>query len=450
MQLFPRKKSSPRHINDVFFDPKRQTLDLREKTWKLELSRNKVLGFFRHHVWMSLASLILFVGLVVLIWGKPSQTKADTIVFYPSSCLGGWKNPDHAAGKPEGESGKRDDDFTNQNSSVLSNSSSQIFCGSFKGEIPPATTPQKIILSFYWRLKAVEDPIPAPAVITDENANSTLEVILDTPSTTPTSITNEVPPAPEPVPESSPETPIDPVSFFRTFIPVAYAEEVATTTPTSTPEVLPASDEFLEVLYTLDGSEWVSLGKIKAADLSAARFEIPASAYSRWTDLAKLQMQIRSLPTFDNPGALYLDGMVLEVSYGEVDKIQEAYEDQNKPHIKGDDATTTPLRITAGLDQNNIEILKISSDSDTLGGIDVYNAVTDTLVLTANPDQTSSYEVSVLYFTPGVYTLLRRDSQTSCNNLSLKACRFQEGFKDETMFQIIAPVASSTPEDMNP
>lgn len=188
-------------------------------------------------------------------------------------------------------------------------------------------------------------------------SNEELEPALETPAEPgPTPETPEEPastpepePAPEPEPEPSPE-PSDPVSLRNSFIPRAFAQEVeiieVTTEPAKEPaeapvgEVLestmseePTVDEatevaeseetpavvsgdapILEVLYTLDGTDWRSLGTVHStADQSA--FEIPIADVPTPDDLAKVQIAVHALPVLDERPDLYLDSMWLEIEY---------------------------------------------------------------------------------------------------------------------------------------
>ena len=383
------------------------------------------------------------------------MTRAESVVFYPSACLGGWNNPDHASGKPEGDQGKRDDDYTSDNSAVLSNISAQIFCGGFKGEIPPESEPKSIRVSFFWTLKAEEKFVQSSSSVSqidsvsvsgpDSTTTPATQAITPSVSATPSSpiISSTTPDVPASLPDQ--QTPAAPVSFFNVIIPKVFADEDLSAASTST--ALPESaGNYLEILYTSDGSSWQSLGQVSPSTLHGASFDLPISPTVAWDDLSKFQIQIRSLPTVDNPGAVYLDGMQLEVVYGPpVNQDKRAHEDPTKQHIINIEATSTPLQLKAGLDEVKNETLEILSNARALGGLDIYNTKTGAVVLSANPDQTSSYEVSVQYFDPGSYVVLRRDSSTSCNGLSLKACEDQPGFVDKNSFDVGAPSDSHIP-----
>ncbi|MBI2120889.1 MAG: hypothetical protein HYT94_04675, partial [Parcubacteria group bacterium] len=173
----------------------------------------------------------------------------------------------------------------------------------------------------------------------------------DTTASTPESVVapGVVPNEPEPVPE--PEAPVEidtPASVSETAAEHASdepgentqtgktaAEDIATleegmamaTTSGTTTEgrnegtteqsnEAPTSPELLEVLYTLDGAEWHSLGKVSKTDWRG-EFEIPLSA---WEDISRLQISVQSLPSLDELPKVYLDGMWLEAEYGDYEE----------------------------------------------------------------------------------------------------------------------------------
>jgi hypothetical protein len=79
--------------------------------------------------------------------------------------------------------------------------------------------------------------------------------------------------------------------------------------------------EFLEVLYTLDGSEWHGLGKVGKNNWKN-EFEIPIT---EWDDISKLQVSIQTLSVLDEMPAVYLDGMWVEAGYGDIKVDRDAY-----------------------------------------------------------------------------------------------------------------------------
>lgn len=95
-----------------------------------------------------LSSLVLIMVLGSFISPKG---KADSAIFYPHSCLGGWINPGNAEGKQETTANTDESQFTLRNSAVLpTNTQADMYCGNFAGDIEKNTRPTKILVSFAW------------------------------------------------------------------------------------------------------------------------------------------------------------------------------------------------------------------------------------------------------------------------------------------------------------
>ncbi|MES2214304.1 MAG: hypothetical protein V4465_02895 [Patescibacteria group bacterium] len=445
MKIFYKRKAPQKQLQDVFFDSKRQTLDLRDKSWKIELSKKSFLTFFRHHAWVTLASVSIFIGVVALIWPDALFTKADTAVFYPSSCLGGWKHPELATGKPQTDEEADPEDYTNGNSAILSDASAQIFCGGFQGEIPPGTIPHIVTLSFDWTLKGAEDEGPEPILITDDNSSTTLEAVLD--STIDTSVTNvsSVPSdPPEALPEPSSGSPLSepvietptesapaeeaPISF--SIFPRAYAQEVLDEVAT-TSAVVASSNSFLEVLYTMDGQTWTNLGEIEARDLGHTTFDLPPASYSAWTDLSKLQVQIRSKATLDNPGVVYLDALKIEVGFDAVAK-EEIPEDFTA-YIVSDISDTYSEVSTSVVKDNGQESLLFRGAP---GSSFRFYKVDDPTFMIMTPVGKELSVMPTYFFKEGDFVLINTNEVTGCMSLTIEDCHADAGFIAETAFGI--------------
>ena len=120
-----------KHTTDFGPGSQPHTIMLRERTWRIELSRSKAERFWRQHKIAIVATLVvLFTGVFtryVLIGF------ASTVDFYPSSCLGNWENVQNALGKPDVGDGSPASAFTSLNSAVFGTSTAQMFCGNFSG-----------------------------------------------------------------------------------------------------------------------------------------------------------------------------------------------------------------------------------------------------------------------------------------------------------------------------
>ena len=108
-------------------------------------------------------------------------------------------------------------------------------------------------------------------------------------------------------------------------------ESAATSTGTSTPD-LPSTEDIAEVLYSLDGTTWQTLGMVERSQLQSAQFDVPLSASSTWSDISKIQIRIRTLSTPDPLGTVYLDGITLSVAY-------------TKNTANPDDTATTTMKL---------------------------------------------------------------------------------------------------------
>lgn len=107
-----------------------------------------------------------------------------------------------------------------------------------------------------------------------------------------------------------------------TLSPLTTSSEAATTTTstttTSTIEVAPVvppslDNNFLEVSYSLDGTQWTNLTKVDRNNLKNLTISLPIT---NWDDLGKLQLKVSGIPTLlaDVP-TVFLDGMVVETEY---------------------------------------------------------------------------------------------------------------------------------------
>lgn len=83
--------------------------------------------------------------------------QAQKAFYYPETCLGGWKSAKNASGVPDGLEKLIYDD---NNSAVFKDGNSEIFCGEFKGDLPPQTYHTRVILRFSWQQKELESVVP--------------------------------------------------------------------------------------------------------------------------------------------------------------------------------------------------------------------------------------------------------------------------------------------------
>ncbi|MBI3638290.1 hypothetical protein HY227_00925 [Candidatus Wolfebacteria bacterium] len=380
-----KKKSSrkPKEIRDIKQTKESREISFKEKKWRVEFSKKDIKHFFKKNKFR----LIYILSAVVFsfgIFGYFFIGRADIVDFYPSSCLGGWENPQNAQGKPDLSENASDAEFNESNSAVLRNVISQIFCGSFKGDILENSTPSKISLklrlaaktegiktiipliettssppiilpetpaasssenidsasstsfiekSFLSKIissvfaeeinpestnsttQAISEPINAPVQASPTETSTPVEVLPAAESTTP-SIDNQNS-APSETSIIINKEPINQPENSLTTQNSTSTTETSSSTPTTTEEIIPISatnapDPFLEIFYSLDGSNWKSLGGINSENWKNLNFDIPISS---WDEIRNLQINIRSLSPVDLIPVVYIDGMLLEVEY---------------------------------------------------------------------------------------------------------------------------------------
>lgn len=299
--------------------------------------------------------------------------RASVYNLYATTCLGGWENTHLAAGAPEANDGGEAPVFTETNSAKLrAGTLAQMYCGGFTGDILENTVPKKILVKFSWAIEYPELKIVEIPTAEADSATSTEEVTEeetaeshpDTEATLPSEETvveevkipteeSSVPEVPEVTPtmserENNPPaeipaeipveipTPTDePVSFFNFLSPVAHAQEAdtnesteleATTTDTTSDEIATTTPNetytsetpygLVEVMYTLDGVKWKSLGFVGKDEFAGKQFEIPIEEVSKWEDVSKIQIGVESMSVLDSVApTIYLDSVWIETEY---------------------------------------------------------------------------------------------------------------------------------------
>lgn len=325
----------------------------------------------RHPILTSVGALAAV--LVIALTADTFLGHANTVHWYPQSCLGGWINPANAAGAPELPLSAKENEFTADNSAILNDSISQIFCGGFGGDAPENSLPLAAILNISWVFKTAPGPegitqsdpevagTSTPAEIDPSIASSTVPepseilgpsdvpITEETPSepelepepvSIPEPVTESIPePSPEPVsapapaPEPEPAPAAEPTSQLWSPVRLAFAQEMdpATTSDSETipdtsdsedivpiEETDPAQRDILEVNYSIGGETWQTLGTVSESGWQGARFGISINS---WDDLKNLQISIASLPVSDAAPVVYLDGLSLMVVYGSADGL---------------------------------------------------------------------------------------------------------------------------------
>jgi len=348
-----KSTSSTRHFFKSLFYGK-HVLDLKPK-------------FRFRHPWIWTFS---FFGIVILLFVGMHElsTRAETQDFYPTTCLGNWQNVANAQGDPAAITSPTST-FSSADSAMYAGSGTEIYCGGF---IPPTFATSGDItnvgLTLVWQIgdapaatttviasssdtgsftPAADDsstvatttatgdddasspvvPTTTPAVTPDVASSSdgtSAPVITPPPASTdgdgssaPAPDTSTPTPTATPAPAADPSaTPPPTTSFVRQLIPVAFADDIASTTDSSTtvvtPPVIP-DQNFLDVSYSTDGQTWISIGKVSVTNWQEFTVTLPISD---WNDLENLQIRVQGLPTTQDPiPPVYLEGMLVEVHY---------------------------------------------------------------------------------------------------------------------------------------
>lgn len=316
------------------------------------------------------------------------NARASISKLYADTCLGGWENTHLASGSPDALGPDGETLFDVNNSAKLNAETlAQIYCGGFNGDVLENTVPKKILVKFSWNVEYPEiDTVEESdldlelATSTEEDLSATstesLPSVEDEPviedvveeleiveSEEPPAIIEEIsePDLIEPEsPGSAPEVSADePISFFNLFISKAIAQEIeqevevevveevvvedvsASSTDVSLDEVATTTEDavdveevsygLVEVVYTLDGLEWKTLGFVGKDEFRGKHFEIPIEEASDWEDISRIQIGVRSLPVLDGVApVIFLDSVWIEAEYGFLEEliIEEIIEEE--------------------------------------------------------------------------------------------------------------------------
>lgn len=160
--------------------------NVRNSLENLIFSNEKEVG---HSLLIKRIKVVVVLTILFMIVGSilSPKGKAEVVIFYPTTCLGGWMNPRNAEGEPQTKSNDDEEQFTKDNSAILlATTSADIYCGNFIGQIEQNTKPTKIIVSLSW---SKGENILLEQKITGESFASSSGEILDSASTTNVSFT---------------------------------------------------------------------------------------------------------------------------------------------------------------------------------------------------------------------------------------------------------------------
>lgn len=370
----------------------------------VDLRKNKFLPYKK----AAFIGCSVLVGLIIIILANKVFTHAEIADFSPQTCLGSWENPEKAQG--ESESIKNSEiALTEDNSAVLKNKTDQIFCGQF---LPDNFSGQGNVVSagltLVWRaenLVEAETLFNESLEVIESNENKVDEKIepvsedseksalwriplvshalaeesepsSDTPVITqkeePSSIAPQNPEVPEEKPGEKPESneldqSSDPVvipSIIAPLEPVELKEDQGDQSATSIepvienqiplPEYIPPAPDnnFLEVRYSLDGSNWLSVGKVNPLNFQNLTLPLPKLS---WAELSKIQISLIGIDTtLEKLPKVYLDGMFIEVNY----EIPSIINPENKK------PSETGKVITNVILPNGVQVITLPENQD--------------------------------------------------------------------------------------
>ncbi len=144
-RIFKTSQVKNTWIEDVTISTKSKVLSLRPNYFVIKIDKQKIRELFGKEKYFIGYGLVILLVLAVSSFSNP--TKADIVNFYPTSCLGGWENPENATGAPSLEEDESIESFNEENSTRM-RGSSDIFCGGFEGDIPPDAIANSFSLSF--------------------------------------------------------------------------------------------------------------------------------------------------------------------------------------------------------------------------------------------------------------------------------------------------------------
>ncbi|MCS6789239.1 MAG: hypothetical protein NZ484_01570 [Patescibacteria group bacterium] len=409
--------------HDIKIIPHKKVILFKKRGWKIEITSKDLFNFLYKFKFL-FSSFAIFI--IILLFVFYFKTKANVVQFYPESCLGGWQNPQNASGKPDLLKDSKEDNFNKNNSAVLNNVISEIYCGKFSGDIPENTEPIKAIIKFSWFIKeggnnfidldnnlinietstliqvidsstsgeintlieednssTTEKQINSSTInnLNENNLNSNLP---DQNSIKQNSNTEETKPQDAPKSEMLPNESI-PSSFWNKLLKFVFAQDVnntqieffnsstekdiinktsqdnlennnqnnfdlsnasssdssenllntstkkfsnddllqtysTSTINTENNQISTSSDDIFEILYTFDGLNWQSLGKVDFSNWQNLEFEI---ANFDWSKLDNFQVKIQSISPKEYNLIAYLDGMILETEYENINDLKE-------------------------------------------------------------------------------------------------------------------------------
>jgi hypothetical protein len=270
-----------------------------------------------------IAAVVIVALLTHFFFGARSHTvEAQVAVLYASSCLGGWKNPDLVTGPPDVRTAEAAV-YTEDNSAVLKNTQTQLFCGGFSGTIPENVDRTKISVRFSWEAVGGDDYKSDSSKNNDSDDPGELEVKEETVTASSSdeaaSTTENI--APEIlIPEEAPDTPQvqeeprteqatepETASILPWFVSVAQAEEVEMEEQVKVEDDrdLVIEDETVMEVGLAEDSLKVNATNTASSTKADDQEEIIASTTASTTESKKADTILRAVNNEDKDNALF-------------------------------------------------------------------------------------------------------------------------------------------------
>lgn len=494
MGIFPWKKKNSiegQPVDGIVQGGEKTVLSLREKVWKFEISPRILIGYLqKNKTFVLFGILLLFIVGIVLF---SNRGNASVVNFYPTKCLGGWEHVENITGSPNVKEGASVEEYTEKNSAILNKGVSEMYCGGFIGETPKDITASKFTVHFSWavtdaiheeKLPSIDTVIDSTTpVIQEEHTSVQEDSILPTEDVSSPMVPIESSPSDLESSVTQPVLPMEqtPTSFL--FIPKVYAQEVGTEVLNKNneevKEVIPkdeiipipetnenqtndkvdiSNDEkkeevvvsptvdqgFLEALYSLDGTTWKHLGYVNKQNWQGLSFEINEPDLS-WSAIPTIQIELKSVQTFDATPVVYLDSLWLSVSYEEIDKEVVGMSADAKKLYVTDTTATTPafsMRIIDDIDQG--QELLFFARPNTFIKFYLINDSTFGLTIPVGTDQVllPTYNLST-----GQFIAVNTNREDACDKNTLLECMSGDDFIGVVRITLASKL---TPEELQP
>jgi hypothetical protein len=470
--------------------------------------------------------VVLAAAAIIFFSARGLSTRAEVKDFFPTTCLGDWKNPSLAVGEPESMAAS-DTVPSAPNSASYDGTENQIFCNGFvPADADTSSSVTSVGLMLVWNVgssaddgAATSSPLLTIATETDAGSSSldiapardasdtndmsptdTISVPaaadststpafvptpspspLGTPTPSPSATPTPTPalaPPPTPDAQDTPAAQDDAATttalipggrFWASLVPRAFADEISdpssttgdiasatdsimtedtstvidaasgtdmasgtdvtpvpaaatTSDATSTADATDTNDNFLEINYSIDGTNWIPLGEVNVSDLPDFTVSVPVT---NWSDLQHLEIQVEGISTTQDPiPTVYLDGMFLEVQYEDPSGVVN--DSSLYPHFFVDGTEYTmgdQIALMGAPPESYIEIYSFNDPDSSDAASNDYAIQTDN-------DGATTIDTNTLV--PGRYILVNTFEPGACNEYTIAECRARVDYIGES------------------